>query len=256
MPPGFDPKSGSVRPKQPSFSPFCIGGSQVCFLLVAAELVNRIHAQARLHADKAAHARVAALEFLRHQAVFHVAHAGAAVALERRAEESQVGHGLHQFAREAPGAVAFLDDGNQVVFDELARGVADEALFVGEQGIVLDEIDTAKFDGWHHDLLKKQEEAGSQDRPDAGGQTYDGSRAKHAGQRERNRLTLRSEQTLQTRDPSRSRAFQPRDMVSRFFSPIFLKYSFLTTCGTGAASSARKILSRKDLRVKSSRIRT
>ena len=90
----------------------------------------------------------------------------------------------------------------------------------------------------------------------AGGQTYDGSRAKHAGQRERNRLTLRSEQTLQTRDPSRSRAFQPRDMVSRFFSPMFLKYSFLTTCGTGVASRARKILSRKDLRVKSSRIRT
>src|ERR1035441_5763140 len=31
MPPGFDPKSGSVRPKHPSFSPFCIGGSHVCF---------------------------------------------------------------------------------------------------------------------------------------------------------------------------------------------------------------------------------
>src|SRR5713226_3561621 len=31
MPPGFDPKSGSVNPKQPSFSPFCIAGSQVFF---------------------------------------------------------------------------------------------------------------------------------------------------------------------------------------------------------------------------------
>ena len=31
MPPGLEPKSGSVRPKQPSFSPFCMAGSQVCF---------------------------------------------------------------------------------------------------------------------------------------------------------------------------------------------------------------------------------
>jgi len=37
----------------------------------------------------------------------------------------------------------------------LARSVADEAFFVGQQGIVLDEIDTAKFDGRHEDLLLK-----------------------------------------------------------------------------------------------------
>ena len=156
MPPGFEPKSGSVRPKQPSFSPFCIAGSHVCFLLFAAEVVDGIHAQARLHADKAAHAGVAALEFLRHQAVLDVAHAGAAVALQRRAEEAELAHGLDQFAWEAAVAVALFDDGNEVVFDELARGVADEALVVGEQGIVLDEIDTAKFDGGHDDLLKKR----------------------------------------------------------------------------------------------------
>ena len=158
--------------------------------------------QRRLHADEGAHAGVAALQFLRHQAVFDVAHAGAAVALQGRAEESEIGHGLDQFAREAAGAVALFDDGDEVVFDELARGVADEALVVGEQGIELDEIDTAKFDGWHDDLLKKQvEEASSQDRPDAGRQTYDGSRAKHAGQRERNWLRSRFEETLQARDP-------------------------------------------------------
>src|SRR5271169_902101 len=29
MPPGFDPKSGSVNPKHPSFSPFCSAGNQV-----------------------------------------------------------------------------------------------------------------------------------------------------------------------------------------------------------------------------------
>src|SRR6266480_252129 len=31
IPPGFDPNPGSVSPKQPSFSPFCIAGSQVFF---------------------------------------------------------------------------------------------------------------------------------------------------------------------------------------------------------------------------------
>ena len=94
-------------------------------LLFAAELVNGIHAQRRLHADKAAHAGVAALEFLGHEAVFDVAHAGAAIALQRRAEKAEFGHGLDQFAREASGAVAFFDDGDEIVFDELARGVAD-----------------------------------------------------------------------------------------------------------------------------------
>jgi len=48
-------------------------GRQPCFFLfVATELVNWIHAEARLHAHKTAHAGVAALELLRHEAVFHV----------------------------------------------------------------------------------------------------------------------------------------------------------------------------------------
>ena len=122
-------------------------------LFVAPELVNGIHAKSGLHAHETADARVAALKFLRHQAVFHVAHAGASVAFQGRAEKAQIGHGLDQFTRKATGAVAFLDDGDQVVFDELPRGVANEALFVGQQGIVLDEIDAAKFDGRHDDLL-------------------------------------------------------------------------------------------------------
>jgi hypothetical protein len=87
-----------------------------------------------LHAYEAAHARIAPLQFLGHQSIFHVAHAGAAITFQRRAEKSQVGHGFDQLAREASGAIAFLNDGNQVVFDELSRSIADEALFVGQQG--------------------------------------------------------------------------------------------------------------------------
>ena len=61
--------------------------------------------------------------------------------------------GLTSSRGKAPGAVALLNDGNEVVFDELAGGVADQPFIVAEQGIVLDEIDTAKFDGRHDDLL-------------------------------------------------------------------------------------------------------
>ena len=103
----------------------------------------------RLHADEAAHAGVAAFEFLGDQAVFDVAHAGAAIAFQRRAEEAEIGHGFDQFAGEAAGAIALFDDGDEIVFDELAGGIAHQALFFGEQRIELDEIDTAEFDGWH-----------------------------------------------------------------------------------------------------------
>src|ERR1700728_396977 len=156
-------------------------------LFVAPELVNWIHAESGLHAHETADARVAALKFLRHQAVFHVAHAGASVAFQGRAEKAQIGHGLDQFTRKAAGAGAFLDNGDQVVFDELPRGIANEALFVGQQGIVLDEIDAAEFDGRHDDLLmnwgleiKAKAVCRLSDRAHIGGQTYDGSRGEGA----------------------------------------------------------------------------
>ena len=149
MPPGLEPKSGSVRPKQPSFSPFCMTGQPGLLLLVAAEGVDGIHHQRRLHADEGAHAAVAALQFLHHQAVFDVRHSGAAVALEAGAVEAEVGHRLDQFTGEAAGAVALLDDGDEVVFDELARGIADQALVVGEQGVEFEEINSPELDGHH-----------------------------------------------------------------------------------------------------------
>ena len=76
-------------------------------------------------------------------------HAGAAIALEGGAEETELAHGLDQFAREAAVAVALFDDGNEVVFDELARGVAHQALVVAEQRVEVDEVHTAEFRGWH-----------------------------------------------------------------------------------------------------------
>ena len=140
---------GLSQPEASQLFPFLHGRQPVVLLLVTAKLVNRIHDQSRLHADKAAYPGIAPLQFLGHQPILDVAHPGAAVSLQGGAKKSQFAHGLHQFTWESPGAVAFLDDRNQVVFDELPRGVADQFFLVGEQGIVLNEIDTAKFDGRH-----------------------------------------------------------------------------------------------------------
>jgi hypothetical protein len=67
----------------------------------------------------------------RDQAVFDVRHAGAAVTLETRAVKAHVGHGFHQFFGKPSGAVALLDNRNQVVFNELTGGIPDQALVIG-----------------------------------------------------------------------------------------------------------------------------
>ncbi len=156
MPPGFDPKSGSVRPKQPSLSPFAIAGSHWSFCSSLPNVIDGIHHQRRLHAHERAHAAVAALELLRDQPVFDVGHAGAAVALEIGAEEAEIAHRLDQLAGEASVAIALLDDGDEIVFDELARGIAHQALVVGEQRIEADEIDSAEREGRHAWLSFRQ----------------------------------------------------------------------------------------------------
>src|SRR5580658_3612071 len=63
IPPGLEPKSGSVSPKQPGL-----------FLLFAAKRINRIHDQGGLHADKGTDSRIAAFQLLHHQTVFDIRH--------------------------------------------------------------------------------------------------------------------------------------------------------------------------------------
>ena len=64
MPAGFEPKSGSVSAKQPSFSPRAIAGSQRVFLFVGTEEMDRHHGERALHGGESAQAAVAAFEFL------------------------------------------------------------------------------------------------------------------------------------------------------------------------------------------------
>ena len=108
-------------------------GQVFLFLLLAAEGVDGIHAQSGLHADEGAHAAVAALEFLGHESVLDGGHAGAAVAVEGGSVEAELAHGLDELFGEASVAVALLDDGNDVLFDEEASVVAHETLVVGEE---------------------------------------------------------------------------------------------------------------------------
>src|ERR1700678_413375 len=115
-------------------------------LLLAAEGVDGIHAEPRLNADERAHTAVAALQLLRHQAVFDGRHAGAAVALQAGAVEAELAHRLDQLFGEATVAIAQLDDGDEVLFDELAGVVAYQLLVVGEQRIEVDKIHAFKLE--------------------------------------------------------------------------------------------------------------
>src|ERR1700733_3977406 len=146
---GIGTEAGFGESEASKLFPFLHRGQPSLLLFFAPKGMDGVHHERGLHADEAAHTGVPAFEFLSYKSVLDVPHAGAAVALQRRAEETQIGHGLDQFAREAAGAVALLDDGDEVVFDELAGGVADQAFFFSEERIKLDEIDTLELDGRH-----------------------------------------------------------------------------------------------------------
>ena len=152
IPPGFEPNCGSVRPKQPMALPSWSKREPFVFLSVAAVGEDRVHHQAGLNGDETAQAGIAALEFLVHQAVSDVGHAGAAIALQVRAEEAELAELRDEVHRESGFAIVFFDDGEDFVVNELARGLADEFFFVVEQGIEFDEINAGE--GWHERLRR------------------------------------------------------------------------------------------------------
>ena len=68
-PPGFEPKSGSVRPKQPMAAALARRRQPALLLRLGAVGVDRVHHEAALHRHEGAQPRVAALELLHDQAV-------------------------------------------------------------------------------------------------------------------------------------------------------------------------------------------
>ena len=88
--------------------------------------------------------RTVALKFLADQAVFDIAHAGAAVAFEVGPEEAELRHFRQQVAGEAGFAEAILDDWDYAIIDELAGGLADEFFLLGKERIEFDEVYAAE----------------------------------------------------------------------------------------------------------------
>jgi len=60
--------------------------------------------------------------------------------LQGRAKKPSSAIGLDQFAWEASCPIAFLDDRDEIVLDELARRIANQAFLVAEEGVEIDKI--------------------------------------------------------------------------------------------------------------------
>ena len=101
MPPGSEPASGSVRPKQPTHSPRRELRQVLPPLLLGAVSVDRVHHEARLHPHRRAVAAIDPLDRAGDQAVAHVAEPGAAIFVRNgRAEEAELAHLGHDLAVE------------------------------------------------------------------------------------------------------------------------------------------------------------
>ena len=140
--PGSLPASGSVSPKHPIASPAAIRGSHSCRCSSRAEGVDRVHRERTLHGDEAAEAAVAGLELETREAVHRGAGPRAPVPVEVHPEEAERAQLLRELAPgEHRALVPVVDLGKDPVGHPLARGVADRALLVGEQGVDADQIE-------------------------------------------------------------------------------------------------------------------
>jgi len=117
------------------------------FLLLGAEGENRVHDEAALHAGEGAEPGIAAFNFLHDQAIFDAIQAGAAIAVDIGAEESEFAHLADQVGGEAAVVVAVFDDGEDLFVDELAGGLSDEAFVIGEEGVKVEVVNA--FEGRH-----------------------------------------------------------------------------------------------------------
>ena len=94
--------------------------------------MKRIHHQRALHGNETAQPGIAAFQFLHHQPVLHVAHPGAAVAREIRAQKAHFGHLRNQFFRKPGVAEAVAQHRRDTLVHEPARGLAHHQLLFGE----------------------------------------------------------------------------------------------------------------------------
>ena len=101
-------------------------------LLLAAIGVDGMHDQARLHAHRGAIAAVDPLHLPRDESIGDVVHAGAAIALDGRAEQAELAHLRHDRAVEALVPIGLEYARHQLFLAVGAGGVAQHALVLRE----------------------------------------------------------------------------------------------------------------------------
>ncbi len=104
-------------------------------LLVRSICIDGIHHQRALHRNKAPQARIAALNLLHDEAVFHVAHARAAVAFEVGAVKPQLAHFRNQFGRKARIAETIANRRRNALIGEAPRRLPHHQLLLAEKGV-------------------------------------------------------------------------------------------------------------------------
>ena len=125
--------SGSVRPKQPSASPEQSRGSHSFFCSSVPQRTIDEHTSEVTTETTVRMAESPRPDLLHDQAVGAVVHAAAAVLLGHdRAEEADVGDLLHELGVEVLVAVVVAGARDDLVVGEVARGLADQALLVGQ----------------------------------------------------------------------------------------------------------------------------
>jgi hypothetical protein len=127
-----EPVSGSVRPKQPMIAR---GEPRqpALLLLLGAPVLDRVGDQRGDDRDDGAGGGVGAADRLDDQPVAEVIEAAAAVGFgDRGAEEADLTQLARQLAVEAFGAVVLADPRDDLPVGELARGLGDQLLLVGE----------------------------------------------------------------------------------------------------------------------------
>ena len=133
-----------MSPKQPDRVAGLQARQPFVFLRVAPERMDGVHHQRALHGNKTAQTGIAALEFLGHQAIGDVGHAGAAIAVKIGAEKPEFAKLRNQVLGKRAFAAVLFNDGDDFVVHELAGGLADKFFFVVQQGIEINEIHTSE----------------------------------------------------------------------------------------------------------------
>src|SRR5207249_11359463 len=109
------------------------GGEPALLLLLAPPAPDGEHRERALHRGHRAQPRVARLELLHDEPVGDVGEPGAAVALQVRAEEAELGHARDERARELLLRVAALDPGQHLALDEAPHARPRHALLLAEE---------------------------------------------------------------------------------------------------------------------------